>query len=262
MADLSQAQLEELVNGKPIAPRAMFYDQAELDHEESVQEGRRIYHKALYIKITAPGVTDWVAYRAQREDIAKYPDEYARYKATQQGVRPASVDIIPGLDILHLQELLDMGLATIPQLAAAQWVPDHLEYAREAARAIINVLRRTANGNQGQGNQQAQVREERLGSGANGSGGHWAGSPAPSRQIDSIDVGRHLAADCEGIDGGGADGLPGWDDEGGQVNVRGDGDHPAGTPPAGGTPAPTGSGRGVIPPGNVIDNWRVEFHWG
>jgi hypothetical protein len=146
MADLSQRQLEEMVEGRPQNPNVMFYEQATLDHVASTKAGHRIYRKAVFIKVTQPGVTDWTAYKAQPEDIRNYPEEYEYFLNNKQGDQVPGVEIIPNLDIAHLQELRDMGLTTIPRLADSQIVPPHLEYARHSAIAINTVLQEQSNG--------------------------------------------------------------------------------------------------------------------
>lgn len=129
-----------MVVGTPPEPNVSFFEKATLDQVESKKVGRRIYRRKVYIKKRVAGATDWVAYRAKAKDIKQYPEEYALFERTQQGSRIASVDIIPSLDIVHLQELFDLGLSTIPALAAAETVPQHLRYAHRAAIAINNVL--------------------------------------------------------------------------------------------------------------------------
>ena len=187
MAELSQEALERMVVGAPVEPFVSFYDEAELDMVASQGEGRRIYRKAIYIKVRAPGVTDWVSYRAQPEDITKYPREYSLYKRTQQGKKPISVEIIPDLDVTHLHELIDLNLATLPELAAAEVVPPHLEYAREYAVAICNIMKEKANGTVTNG----QI--ERNGTGIT------AGPvlPETAGQVNAGDVGRPDVPDCD-----------------------------------------------------------------
>ena len=43
MSELSQEQLEQLVNGKPSKANAVFFDKARLNINKSKQEGKRIY---------------------------------------------------------------------------------------------------------------------------------------------------------------------------------------------------------------------------
>jgi len=140
MAELSQEQLEELVVGKPEKPRAVFYEQAVLNHSKSKVERRRIYDRCVFIKMVAPGTTDWQPYIAQQKDFRDYPEEYAYFLGNKQGERIPSVEIIPGLDIVHKQELLDTGFINIKQLAEAINIPEHLEYARRAAAVLVRSL--------------------------------------------------------------------------------------------------------------------------
>ena len=143
--ELSQQKLEQMVNGSPQLPNVVFYEQAILDHAASEEAGHRVYVKTVFIKITQPGVTEWVSYKAQKEDIAKYPEEYDYFMNHKQGKRVPGIEIIPNLDIAHLQELIDMGLSKIPKLAETLTVPGHLEYARQAAIAFNTVLQETIN---------------------------------------------------------------------------------------------------------------------
>ena len=140
MSELSQKQLEEMVNGKPVKPRAVFYESAVLDVNASREAGARVYTSQLFLKRSNPGVTDWIPERVQQSHIDEYPAEYADFLANRQGTRKATVDIIPGLEMVHLAELRDRGLATIEALAAAPAVPAHLEYARRAAVRIHATL--------------------------------------------------------------------------------------------------------------------------
>ncbi|GAJ15112.1 unnamed protein product, partial [marine sediment metagenome] len=154
-ADLSQRQLEEMVEGKPQNPNVMFYEQATLDHVASKEAGHRVYRKAVFIKVTQPGVTDWTAYKAQPQDLRSYPEEYEFFLNNKQGDQVPGVEIIPNLDIAHLQELRDMGLTTIPRLADSKIVPPHLEYARHSAIAINAVLQEQSNGEE-ESNQESE----------------------------------------------------------------------------------------------------------
>ena len=131
--EYSQEQLEKMVNGEDARPRAAFFEKAMIDHAESKRTGKKAYLKMVYIKTSQPGITDWVAYLAQPADKKEYAEEYEHFLTNKQGERDQNVDSIPGLDIIHLKELFDMGLKTVPQLAQAEVVPAHLEYARKAA---------------------------------------------------------------------------------------------------------------------------------
>jgi hypothetical protein len=159
--ELSQTQLEELVNGKPAEPRAEFFEKAVLDTQASRKANRRIYRKAVYVTKTQPGVIDRVAELAQPVDFTKYPEEYQYFLNTKQGDKAASISIIPGLDIIHLTELQDFGLYTIKQLATADLVPPHLTYAQEAAVRIYQALYTQENTHeQEESNQEAQDRSD------------------------------------------------------------------------------------------------------
>jgi hypothetical protein len=184
--ELSQAKLEVLVNGTPQLPNVVFYEQAVLDHEASNRAGRRIYVKTVFIKITQPGVTDWVSYKAQKADFAAYPEEYDYFLGNKQGTRTPGIEIIPNLDIAHLQELIDIGLAKIPKLAEALQVPEHLEYARQAAIAINSVLKETGNANEEESIQEVAIPAEEL--------------PQTDRQDHPVDLQRSAVPDSPGIE--------------------------------------------------------------
>lgn len=146
MAELTQEKLEEMVVGKKHPADAVFYEKAALNVEKSRESGRRIYDKVVYIKKTQPGVTDWIASRAKKADIKRYPEEYEYFLNNKQGDREVPVNIIPGLDIAHLQELIDRGITTIPQLAKEWDIPDHLAYAQKAAIVFNDIIEETRNG--------------------------------------------------------------------------------------------------------------------
>jgi hypothetical protein len=131
--DHTQQQLEEMVVGKPARANAVFYEHAVLNVPASKQAGRRMYDTKLYVILQHAGVKDSVSFEATQKEIESYPDEYQHFINSRQGDKAPGVEIIPNLDIAHLQELRDMQLRTIPQLAAAEIVPQHLEYARHAA---------------------------------------------------------------------------------------------------------------------------------
>ena len=171
--ELSQQKLEQMVNGSPQLPNVIFYEQAILDHAASEEAKHRVYIKTVFVKITQPGVTDWVSYKAQPADIAKYPEEYDYFMNHKQGKRVPGIEIIPNLDIAHLQELIDMGLAKIPKLAETLTVPSHLEYARQAAITINAVLQETNNASKEESVEESREAEV---------------VPAPSRQIDPVDL--------------------------------------------------------------------------
>ena len=136
MAELSQKQLEELVVGKPGQPNVVFFDKSKIDPLESQKAGRRVYKTRTYVKMTYPGQTDWVAELATQDVIDAHPEEYQHYLNNKHEVRAAGVDLIPGLKLEHVQELIDYGLSTVPALAKATVVPPHLEYAQRMAQRI------------------------------------------------------------------------------------------------------------------------------
>jgi len=146
MADYTQAQLEEMVVGKVEKPRATFYEKAVLDVGASKIAGRRIYNPTIFIQLIQPGITDNISYSAKRADIEEYYDEYEYFMSTRQGSNTSvPIDIIPGLNISHRQELIDIGLQTIDRLANAQTVPHHLEYAKISAMTLNSVLQEQTN---------------------------------------------------------------------------------------------------------------------
>lgn len=172
--ELSQNQLERLVVGEQPDPNATFYEKAVMDAPASREAKRRIYVKELYIKLTQPGVRDWVAYKATPADIKKYAEAYQYFLNNRQGAKAPGVEIIPNLDMAHLQELIDYGLSTIPKLAEAEMVPPHLEYAREAAIKLNSVLQES---NDGEEENREEIREAQDVS-------------APSRREHATDVGQ------------------------------------------------------------------------
>ena len=92
------------------------------------------------MKKTAPGLTDYASALATPKDIMDYPEEYEYFMQNKQGTREPGIEMIPGLDILHLTELRDYGLLTIRKLAEANSVPVHLKAAQDAAIRIQATL--------------------------------------------------------------------------------------------------------------------------
>jgi len=182
MAELSQAVLEEMVEGKKPNPRAIFYEQAVLNIPESKAQKRRVYEKKVYIKLSQVGVQDSISYEAQQGDIRNYPEEYEYFLENKQGVRAPSIDIIPNLDIVHLQEMRDYGILTIPQLAGLEHVPEHLEYAHKAAKVLNQAL------------QETNHVEEEVQTTVENTGGseETRFMPAPDRHEHRPDVGRRV----------------------------------------------------------------------
>ena len=65
-SELTQEQLEELVEGKPTRASAVFYEKAVLDVLKSQAAGRRIYTTICFLKETQAGVTDWTPIKAKK----------------------------------------------------------------------------------------------------------------------------------------------------------------------------------------------------
>jgi hypothetical protein len=146
MAELSQAALEELVEGIPQKPRATFYEKAALQIAESRIAGKRVYKTRTYVKMIQSGVTDNISYIAKQKDMDEFPEEYSYFLRNKQGTSQAVlIDIIPNLSIAHKQELVDMGLSTIDRLADAEAVPPHLEHIRQSAKVFQQVLQEQSN---------------------------------------------------------------------------------------------------------------------
>lgn len=141
MPELSNAQLEEMVVGKPQRGTAEFFEKAALDVAESNKQGRRVYSTEVYVMVRQSGVRDAISYKATPEDFREYPAEWERFQNNRQGTKQSpKIDIIPGLQLVHMQELIDMGMSTIESLANTVKVPDHLEYARQSAIMLNHVL--------------------------------------------------------------------------------------------------------------------------
>jgi hypothetical protein len=176
MADLTQEQLEEMVVGKNPNPRAIFFEQAVLNVEESHRLGHRYYETKVYIKLSQPGVTDSVSYAATPDDIAQYRDEYAYYMQNRQGQRAPGIEIIPNLDLAHLQELRDYGIINIPQLAEVSEIPQHLTYARDAAKVFNMALQEISHAEEEGNNTQTETENV----------------PASDRQQHGHEIGRPI----------------------------------------------------------------------
>jgi hypothetical protein len=159
MAEPTQKELEQMVNPTTDNRKAVFFEKAVLNREKSVVGGERFYDTAVYVKIKAPGITDWIANRAMKEDFKEYATEYEHFLKNKQGDRPPGVDIIPGLGIENLQRCIDMGLNTIPKLAAAKNLPLELEKAQQAAVAINVVWQEQTHGKEENNEENSNQRE-------------------------------------------------------------------------------------------------------
>lgn len=144
--EYTHGELEEMVVGKAPKANAIFYEKARLMVDASKLAGRRIYEPQTYIKLSHPGVTDVISYRATASDIAKYPEEYEFYMQNRQGIRETvPISIIPNVTLSHMQELTDMGFNDVRKLSEAVTVPSHLEYARQSAITLNRVLQEQKN---------------------------------------------------------------------------------------------------------------------
>jgi len=141
MAELTQEQLEVMVEGRSPNPNVVFYESARLDQAASRESGRRMYKTQVFVKKTQPGVTDWASHVAQPKDLNDFPDEYAYFMGNKQGDRLPGIEIIPGLGIIHMQELIDLGLLNIKALAEAIVVPPNLQYAQDKAKRIYAAMK-------------------------------------------------------------------------------------------------------------------------
>ncbi len=178
---LSQEKLEEMVVGVAPNPNAIFYEQAVLNVARSKEANRRMYDTQVYIKLSQPGVADHMSYQATQQDIRNYPEEYEYFLQNKQGDRAPGVEMIPNLDIAHLQELRDYGFLTIPKFAAMEIVPPHLEYAHRAAKLLNAALQESSNGSK-----QEEVIEEDSRTESEKAGF----MPETDRPVNGIDVGR------------------------------------------------------------------------
>jgi hypothetical protein len=166
MSDLSQQQLEEIVEGKPQAPRIVFYDKARMNVEKSKIAGHRIYDTMTYLKETQAGVTDWIPQKARPEHIKKYPVEFQNYMDSRKGEKSPPIDIIPNITPAQMQELIDYGLGTIRLLAEAEQVPPHLNTIHRNAKVLHAVFTEQYHGEERSdstnqfGEEEGEVRKE------------------------------------------------------------------------------------------------------
>jgi len=191
--DYTDAQLTRMVEGVPEEPNVVFYEQSKMNPDESKAAGKRVYHTRTMIKKTQPGVTDWAAYVAQREDIAKYPKEYQLFLATRADVGSPSIDIIPGITPDEQQELIDYGMLTVTKLCEANTVPAHLEHVRASARRISSILKQEQHANEQSHEQEANEESHSE---------ETSDVPSPNRPIDTAPVRRSSVQAGDGSEGG------------------------------------------------------------
>ena len=168
--ELSQSQLERMVQGEMPDPNCVFYEQSKLDVDKSKAAGRRVYSTVLMVKYTQPGVTDWAPQRAQKADIRNNPEAYAYFERTKNDVGSPSVDMIPGIHPNEAQELIDYGIITITKLCEAQTLPAHLQHLQASARRLNEVLK-----HEQESNEKVHQAEE---------------VPAPDRRDDTVNFGQ------------------------------------------------------------------------
>lgn len=138
--EYTQQELEEMVTGRPADPHVTFFEKAILNVEKSREAQRRIYDTHTFIQKRYPGVTDYVPEIATKQDLKRYAVEYANFKATEPGASSPAVEIIPNLTMAEKQELRDIGIRNIKQLAEANTVPLHLSHAQKMARVIYAAM--------------------------------------------------------------------------------------------------------------------------
>lgn len=138
--DYTQKQLEEMVVGKPIDPTVQFFEQALMDPVQSKAAGHRVYNNTIMIKRQVPGVSDYVAQRATKEDIAKWPAEYMAFKHATEARKYPGLEVLYGITNIEKQELIDRGYGTLERLAAATDLPPHLAHLKLPAIRIYEAI--------------------------------------------------------------------------------------------------------------------------
>lgn len=216
---LSQAQLEEMVEGAVHDPNCLFYEESKMIPELSAEAGRRIYRTVLMVKYTQPGVTDWAPRRAQKEDIANNKEAYNYFMQTKADVGSPSIDIIPGIEAQEKQELIDYGILTITQLVEAITVPVHLQHVQDSAKRINEVLQHEQEENEQKGTAQEEGSIPKPGGKDSVGKGQGLGAtvgqrdeaehgarqvPETDRRIDATDVGQHDVPAGRGQEGRGS----------------------------------------------------------
>jgi hypothetical protein len=227
MAELTQKQLEELDQGKPVKPTATFYEKAYLNRDKSREVGRRVYETCVYVQLKQPGIKDNISYKATAQDVRDYPEAYDQFMRTRQGSkRTIPIETIPGLQLEHMQELLDMGITTVNQVCDADILPAHLEYVRKPAMAFMAIIEETNHGNEEENSEEKGVEEAR-------------DVLEVDRQENGSDVGQPVLQE-------------------GRTNARDQAPEGAGT---GGQEHRPRREAGVGQVGYNIDNWKVDMVW-
>ena len=202
--EYSNEQLERMVMGEAENPNVSFYEQSRMNPELSKAAGTRVYETVVMIKKTQPGLTDFVAYRAQPKDIKEYPDEYQYLLNTKADIGSPGIEIIPGLTQNEVQELKDYGITTITKLCDAETLPAHLQHCQVSAQRINEVFK-----NEQQSNEESQ-QEENVGE----EGGITQDTrstevlPEACRSIDTGYVGRPSTEDSPATPDRGTAGRP------------------------------------------------------
>lgn len=188
MSELTQHELEILVEGKPQVARSVFYDKAIMNVQKSRAAGRRVYDTVCFLKETQAGVTDWVAVKARENHIKLYPEEYQHYLASRRGAISPSIEIIPNITPAEMQELIDYGLSTIRVLSEAEQVPPHLTHIHQNAKVLQAVFKEQSHG----------IEEESIEEEVHEESPEGLLSQA-NRRINARDVERHEVPESSGL---------------------------------------------------------------
>ena len=160
--EYTQAQLEEMVVGKPIDPTIEFYEQAILDVRASKEAGRRVYRSTTMVKRQIPGVKDYVASEAKAQDMKNWPGEYANFQMQLLQKKSPGLEVIPGISNVERQELIDLKLSTLSRLVEGEMsVPVHLQHLVPIASRIQQAIQAEEIRNGEESNQEESNQEER-----------------------------------------------------------------------------------------------------
>lgn len=171
----------KVVGADTLPVKAEFY-------EHMKQVGLHEYEPTDYITVRRVGVKDYISRKATDEDKARFPREWAAYKAGQSsGSGETPLTELPACKSAFVLELQQIGVNTIEELAAKSEVPyDYLVPMWKQAKRYIQL---TEAGDAGE-----QQEESRAGEGQAGVD-HFATRPEHGSNPP--------------IDGRGQSGLPG-----------------------------------------------------
>lgn len=134
------------VNGNPAAKmNGYFYDYYELDPEETLKQGRKMYRDVPFVLLVSKGGKRKVPMKATQDHIEAYPEQWKKYNDPEYqgqthlsllGLKPSKVKDLEHFGIKSLEDLVNMDCPECYQdfKVAAQLIINLREYDYEQSK--------------------------------------------------------------------------------------------------------------------------------